>query len=277
VLEVEPTRVPSAILNGWLSALVAVKSYAAVTGSATAADLVRTSAREVATRLARYELPAHLATSYAASTLLTLRIDAPVGTTVRTAALVVDGRAIPLRLTREGAGSDVVQIVGCGRRTPRGIRGTCPRLRIDVPVTAGGVDPVSVIRLGIEGPGGRRAAVRIRPGRYDFRHLTGRKLIGWGAPVPTRSTGSRTAVTLPVTAGALTQALLPTPFVTYGGRRVNGYHAIHITQLRALAAEGGPTFTRYADRWLRYRCDWPGHPTYAGIPRADLTCRVAAG
>jgi hypothetical protein len=278
VLEEEPTAVPSAILNGWLSALLAVKSYGALTGSPQAAQLLQSSARELATRLPRYDLPAVLGSSYSAAATVSVRLDVPVGTTLRTATLVVDGTDIPLTLTREALTSEVVHVLGCGQRTREGIRSTCRQLRLDVPVTAGGIDPTSRVRLDLRGPGNAAVDATVRLGRYEYRHGTGRTLTGWGPAITVRSATSTAVVALTITPQRLREALNPTGFKSYGHRMVNGYHAIHIGRLRSLAAQGGPQFTYYAERWQQFRCGWTTHSAYASISRQDLavTCPTAA-
>jgi hypothetical protein len=163
-------------------------------------------------------------------------------------------------------------VIGCGRRTTRGIVSTCRGLRLDVPVTAAGVDPTSVVRLRLDGPGDAPLNAEVRLGRYRFRHDEGRTVVGWTAGTPVRSGGSEATVSVTVTLDRLRAAQTPTTFIRYGDRRVNGYHAIHIGRLSALAPQGGAAFTRYAERWSDYRCDWAGHAAFARIPRRDLTC-----
>jgi hypothetical protein len=141
-----------------------------------------------------------------------------------------------------------------------------------VPVTAGGVDPVSVVRLALDGPGDAATSARVRLGRYRFRHGAGRTVTGWGKAVAARPAGSMATATVAVTPARLRRALPPTNFIRHGDRLVNGYHAIHVGRLMALADVGGPEYVRYARRWQRYRCGWARHPAYDRIRRADLAC-----
>ncbi len=276
VLEEDPTTVPSAILNGWLSALVSVRAYADITGSVAAANLVRSSAQEVARRLPRYDLPGLLGTAYSAHASVELRVDVPLGTRLRQAWLRVDGRRLPLRLSGDLHDADVVGLVSCGRRLFGGITAVCRGLRISVPVTAAGVDASSTIELDLVGVDGRPVSASTQRGEYRFVHDEGRRTVGWAAPDDPAGLSADGVTIVPVSLAQLLQAQVPTSFKHYGGHRVNVYHKIHIQRLRSLAALGGAAFLQYADRWDRYMCGWRNAPGYADIPAADLSCTAAA-
>jgi hypothetical protein len=276
VLEEEPTKVPSAILNGWLSAIRSVQGYAALTGSEAASRLATGSARELARRLDRYDLPAVLGSAYSGLATVGLRLDVPVGTVVRSASLLVDGEAIPLRMRAGGKASDIVTTTGCGQVEGGRIRATCAGLELQVPVTTAGLLPTSTIRLVLGRPAGEAAAGVLEHATYDYVHDTGRTVTGWKDPavVPApRSPGAPVVVTVPVDLDRFREAQAPTTFKRHGGKRRNVYHGIHVKQLEVLEPIGGPVFGTYAERWRSAQCGWPGHPAYRLLPAADLGCR----
>jgi hypothetical protein len=274
VLEEAPQAVPSAILNGWLSALVSLKRYAARTGSTEAAALLRSSSREAAVRLGRYDLANVLGIAYAGLGHVTLRLDVPQGTALTGAALGVDGRSIPLRLAVSGAASDVVQVVRCGVRRARKITATCARLLVDVPVTSGGIAGTNTLRLTLRGAAGAPLRGTLYRGIYRYVHDRGRSVVGWTGRQSVSGNSSIRTVTVSLSAAQIRAALTPTTFKRVGGHRINSYHRIPVLRLRELAAEGGPAFPAYANRWSAYACRWRGHPAYRLLPARDLACQA---
>jgi hypothetical protein len=274
VLEEAPQTVPSAILNGWLSALASLKRYAARTGSTDAAALVRSSAREAAARLGRYDLANVLGIAYAGLGRLTLRLDVPQGTALTGASLGLDRRSIRLRLAVGGAASDVVQVVRCGARRARTIIATCPRLLVDVPVTSAGIAGTNSVRLTLRGTTGTPVRGTLYRGIYRYVHDRGRSVVGWTGRQTVSGSSSIKTVTVSLSAAQIRAALTPTTFKRVGGHRINSYHRIPVQRLRELAAEGGPAFTSYANRWSSYACRWRGHPAYRLLPARDLTCQA---
>jgi hypothetical protein len=275
VLQEAPQSVPSAILNGWLSALQSLKHYAARTGSAEARAVLLSSAHEVARRLGRYDLPAVLGTAYSGFGYARLRFDVPPGTAVAAAALNVDGRLIPLRLNATGDASDIVHVVACGARDGRAIVTTCSGLLLDVPVTSAGIAGTCILQLTLRAPDGDVLRGSVSRGVYRFAHDRGRAVVGWtGRQVVPEGRAVR-LLSLPWSAAQIKAALTPTTFKRYGDHRVNVYHEIHIARLRELAAEGGAAFPTYATRWRSYMCHWAGDPAYRLLPPRDLTCPAA--
>jgi hypothetical protein len=270
VLEEEPTAVPSAILNGWLSTLASLRHYAIRSTSAPARQLLTTSAHELARRLPRYDLRPILGTAYSAFAYMTLRLDLPVGTTVSRASELIDGGAVPLRLGVRGPVSDAVHVLGCGRSRRGVVTVTCRGLRLDVPVSSAGADGSVRVRFSLRAPG-RRLAGTVWRGRYRYVHDRGRSVAGW---TRTRrlsgAAGQRLDLLVPL--DRIVAAEIPPPFKWYGGHRVNTYHLLHIKRLAQLADVGGPAFVRYARVWNDDMCRWAGHPAYVLIPRRDLVC-----
>lgn len=270
VLEEEPSAVPSAILNGWLSALFALRHYASLSGSAPARQLLTASAHELARRLPRYDLRPILGTAYSAFAYLTLRLDLPPGTTVSRASELIDSSVVPLRLGVPGPVSNAVHVLGCGRVRGEVVTVTCRGLQLDVPVTSAGIDGSVRLRVSLRAPT-RRLDGTVWRGSYRYVHDRGRLVAGW---IPTRQlSGARTQrLDMPVPLAQIVAAEIPPPFKHYGGHRVNSYHLLHIKRLAALAGVGGPAFTRWADAWNDDMCHWAGHPAYALIPPRDLVC-----
>ncbi len=270
VLEEEPTAVPSAVLNGWLSALVAVRHYAMRTHSAEARRLLVASARELARRLPRYDLRPILGTAYSAFGYLTLKLDVPVGTRVSQASELIDGATVRLRLGAAGPVSDAVRVLRCGRVRRGVVTATCRGLRLDVPVSSAGVDGSVRLRFSLRAPGTRLGGT-VRRGRYEYVHERGRRVVGWSTVRRLQAAPSqRLDILVPL--DQIVAAEIPPPFKHYGGRRVNTYHELHIKRLAQLADVGGPAFVRWARAWHDAMCRWAGHPAYVLIPRRDLTC-----
>jgi hypothetical protein len=269
VLEESPSAVPSAILNGWLSALVALRHYAARSGSVPARQLLTASAGELARRLPRYDLRPILGTAYSAFAYLTLRLDLPRGTTVSRVSELVDGAAARLRLGVAGPVSDAVHVLGCGRAVRGVVTATCRGLRLDVPVTSAGVDGSVRLRFSLRAP--TRLSGTVWRGRYRYVHDKGRRVVGW---IRTRVLSSAPArrLDIRVPLEQIVAAEIPPPFKHYGGHRVNTYHLLHIRRLAQLATIGGPAFVRYARAWNEEMCHWADHPAYVLIPRRDLVC-----
>jgi hypothetical protein len=274
VLEEAPQSVPSAILNGWLSALASVKRYAARTGSEEATALLRSSAREAAARLGRYDLASVLGIAYAGLGRVTLRLDVPRGTAVTRASLEVDGRSIPLRLAVSGSASDVVRVVRCGVRRAGKIVATCPRLLVDVPVTSAGIAGTNIVRLTLRSAAGAPVRGTLHRGIYRYVHDRGRSVVGWTGRQLVRGASPTPTMLVSLSEAQIRAALTPTTFKRLGGHRINSYHRIPVQRLRELAVEGGPAFTEYANRWSAYACRWRGHPAYRLLPARDLTCQA---
>ena len=272
VLEEMPQAVPTAILNGWLSALVSLKQYAARTGSQEAAALLASSAREVARRLRRYDLRPLLGTAYSGFGRIAIRFDVSLGTSLTRASVTVDGRRIPLRLGVSGRGSDVVQIVKCGARRARRIIATCSGMIVLVPVTSAGITGTSTLRFALRGPAGAAAHGTLSRGYYDYVHERGRRVAGWTGLTTLPNGTRRRVVSISLTPGQIKATLRPTHFKHFGGHRRNTYHRIHVERLVELASDGGAAFSKYARRWRAYTCRWTTHAAYRLVPARDLKC-----
>ena len=257
VLEEEPVPVPSAILNGWLSATVAVRGYARITGSARAAALASASAAEIARRLARYDLPWVLGSAYSARTTVALRFAVPVGTRVDAVGLEIDGRLVPLRPGGPSGRSDTVRVLQCGRTVRGVVVTTCRKLVLDVPATIAGRSTTTRLLLTLRDPQGRAVAGTVERAAYRFVHMQGRSISGWRARTALDSVTRAGTVRLTFTSAEVRRALVPTGFKLIDRRLVNTYHNIHVGRLNEMSAAYlslRPTLSEWAQRWSAYTC-----------------------
>lgn len=268
-----PSRPRDYVLNGWLSTLVSLHSYAELRNSDPARRLLRSSLRTMRRFLPLYDVPELHLSRYGLTGPLLLRLGftgAP-GSGVRISRLRV---AIP------GEGEIALPSRPGGRWTPRaypedaavepGRRGAetlVPHgrgLRLVAVLSRAPFPRPNRLRFHVRAPRDMSIAVTAHIGRYD--------------PM-TSATLERTWVTLATVAvpqgsrdmdvalahGPIGLFAYPTNF-TRGGpeKKVNTYHGTHITRLRELAdATGSADLRAWADRWLRYTRQWGRHSAYA--------------
>jgi hypothetical protein len=268
-----PMKPRDFILNGWLSMLVSVHSYAEMRGSGPARALFSANVATLRRVLPLYDVPALRLSRYSLIGPLLLRlgfstaVDGVTVTDLRIA-LPEDGEIrLPLkaggRWTARAYPEDADPVPT--RRRHETLAPRARGLRCIAVLTLAGYPTPNRLRMRLDSPRSLILTTSAHIGHYD---------------PDTSATVDRTWVELDsrsLTAGThdldielpyppIELFAYPTNFARGGpGERVNTYHGTHIVRLRQLAALSGVSeFSDWAERWAGYILEWPANPELVG-------------
>lgn len=263
-----PQEPNSLILNGWQSALIAARDYAALTGSTAAADLLGSSVAEMVRLLPLYDAPALRNSRYGLSGFAYARL------------LVTDVEARDVRLDHArvliGRSAHAIPVGNRSRWQnyvfDRDVEpdGVAARLRgrsvrMNVVLSRETFPEPNRLEFRLRTPGTARVVVQIEQGRYD--PLASAQADRRWTTVAERSVVDRGLVSVALPWDVADLVAYPTNFAKLiDGKNTNIYHRVHIDRLHQLhRATGAPDLHEWATRWSQYIDDWRDMPVYDGL------------
>ncbi|HEX2767540.1 MAG TPA: D-glucuronyl C5-epimerase family protein [Candidatus Limnocylindria bacterium] len=267
------------ILNGWLSMLVSIAEYAETRPSPEANALLDENLPTLLRVLPAYDVPALRLSRYMLPGVaqLAIEVNPAAGVGIRDLRVAIPGESRFPIPRREATGwrnrlrpDDLAEpdADGFARLIGRALRFVAVLSRAAWPQP-------NAIELEVETDEPAELVLRAHLGAFD---PIGSRMVdrSWQTLATTGAPAGRTAVRLEIPYEAIDLLGYPTSFArTYGGRRLNVYHATHVVRLRQLArATSEPELDRWAGRWRRYVDEWSAMPEYAGYgawsPEGDL-------
>jgi hypothetical protein len=282
-LALVPMRPRDLVLNGWLSMLVSLDTYAELRDSGEARELLAANVRTLRRLLPLYDVPQLRLSRYGLTGPLLLRLgfsDSIQGVSVTDLRLAVPGEGevrLPCRLGARWTPRAYPQDAEV-RSTAAGKESLAPRrrgLRFVAVLSRAGYPKRNRVRFRLATPRPLTLATSVHIGRYDpmASATVDRAWIELG--LHSVQAGSHELdIELPYE--PIDLFAYPTNFTRGGsGQKVNTYHGTHIARLRELAqATGLPELRVWADRWMGYTREWEKQPQLAGgvcwTPEGDL-------
>ncbi len=268
-LALVPTRPRDLVLNGWLSALVAVHAYAELRPSKAAHQLFAENLPTLRRLLPLYDAPSLKLSRYALSGPQPMRLTWTPATdriVIEDIRILVPGES-EIRLPAGGGGrwsarafADDVSV----EAHPDGTERLIPhrdRMRFSAVLSRAPLPRENRVRFRLLAPTALELSLDALVGRYDPM-ASGPVERTWARLATRHLAPGAHDVDIALPYRAIDLFAYPTNF-TRGGpdERVNSYHGTHIVRLRQLASiTGDPLFAEWADRWSGYVSEWRNVP-----------------
>jgi hypothetical protein len=256
-LEEYPTEVPTYVLNGWLTTINEIFSYAIICKNNKAIQLAKENAKTLVGVIHLYDLPEMFTTRYKLSgPVLSRLLFDDDSARINSVQIKTGGLQISKSVsdTRPYDTLHAVKLPGDGERS---FVFRVVLSMIDYPDTP-------ELQVKIESPIGQKVRWSIGIPGFDPRYTTQRAVGQRFMREFTLSPG-RNTITLPVPwDAAIAWVGAPVPFSKKIGERFyNAYHFIHVkglSQLHEFHRAGRLLYWR--DRWLKYIDQWPSFAPY---------------
>lgn len=262
-----PQQPSSVILNGWLSALVAIDDYARLSKSQEAHQLFQENLQTLSRILPLFDAKAYLNSRYSLTGFTKFYLHCPKNNQLRI-------ENIMLEIPTEGR-FPVQHANARENRWKNFIRGSHPwydkskvfsrkgKLELNLVLSRLSFPQTNKLTFQISSVRPTTVQVLFLKGEYDPlknepAHYAKVKLTAFKSETRPK----RISIDIPWNQAELIG--YPTNFVKkIKGKPKNVYHTIHINKLDELYQRtGDPILKSYADKWRAYKTQWPSSPTY---------------
>jgi len=251
VIEEWPHEIGTYTLNGWLTAISIVYSYAKETSDSDADELLQKNLDALQALLPLYDC-SELATSrYMLAGQAHARVAFSGPATIESGHVDIPGeRAAPLH---KDAGDWFNHIRSSDANSAE----------LHLLLSRASFPRENVLHLTIDAQEAGEAEITLGTSPYNLR-ATSMKAIAFKAIGKFQIAKGRNSIAVPISWEVADLVSYPTAFSkTIGGKTYNVYHFIHIDRLRKLHEwTGHQAFRVWADRWEAYAHKWPTMPLY---------------